>query len=258
MKHTWKVALAVAVLAGSASVAKADLTLDGQTGLFINPTAQVAREGQGEVQADYQRVSDDGTSFKTYGIGGAAGVADKLELSANYNRLSAYGENANDWRIGGKYQLLSQREKGFDLAVGGNYERASGTLTDDYFGDDLTHWNAYLAATKAFSQGGDRAAVKGTVGVRWDRFSADGESDSKTSVYAGADVPLTSTGELSLIGEVGSKIFDYAGTPYAIGLRYHPRESSFTVGAGYGKSNYLSQLDDKSGFFVQASYKFGK
>ncbi len=54
MKHTWKVALAVAVIAGSASVARADLTLDGQTGLFINPTAEVAQQGTGAIQGNYQ------------------------------------------------------------------------------------------------------------------------------------------------------------------------------------------------------------
>ena len=199
-----------------------------------------------------------GTTFKTYGVGGAAGVADKLELSANYSRLDVEGENGNVWRIGGKYQVLNQKKNGFDLALGGSYEKASGTLIDDIFSDDLTHWNAFAAATKAFNQGSSRAAVKGTLGVRWDRFSNSYGNESKASVYAGADVPLTSTGELSLVGEVGSKIIDYSGTPYAIGLRYHPKQTDFTLAAGFGKTGFLSQYVNKGGFFVQASYNFGK
>ena len=56
MKHTWKAALAVATVAmiGTAGAAKADLTLDGQTGLFANPTAEVLKKGASEVQVKLQ------------------------------------------------------------------------------------------------------------------------------------------------------------------------------------------------------------
>jgi hypothetical protein len=262
MKHTWKAALAVAAVAmiGTAGAAKAAVTLDGQTGLFINPTAEVVKQGNGELQGNYQHTSSFyGDSLKNYGIGGAYGVADKLELSANYAHYSAFSESANEWRVGAKYQLFNQREKGFDLAVGGNYANASGSLVDDGFNGSLKHENLYVAATKGFGYSESRAPIKATLGLRWDHFSADGDSTSKASVYAGAEVPLSSDGQFSLIGEVGSKIADYASTPYAIGLRYHPKNSQFSVGAGFGRPSYISQ-DPGAGttLFAQVGYNFGK
>lgn len=255
MKHTWKAALAVATVAviGTAGAARADLTLDGQTGLFINPTAKVATKSSPEIQADYQRLSVDGYHFNTYGIGGAIGLADKFELSANYNRSSIEGEHGDTWRIGGKYQILQQADKGFDLAVGGNYEKI------DFFGEsDLTHYNAYVAGTKAFSTSTTRAPIEGTLGLRWDRFSDSGFSTSRASVYAGANVPLSSDGKFSLVGEFGTKIIDGGDNPYSIGLRYHPKGSGFSVGAGFGRPSLLNDEVDKSSIFAQVGYQFGK
>lgn len=246
---TWKVAIAAAALVGTAvfgSAAKADLTLDGQTGLFINPTAEVADQGSAEVQADYQRTSSGGSHANTYGVGIAGGVAEGLELSANYNRHSGSGDHANEWRVGGKYQLLNQADKGFDLAAGLNYGRLSGV--------DLTHWTAYVAATKTLSQNVARAPITGTLGLRWDRYKAGGSS-SKASVYAGANVPLTAQGDFNLVGEIGSKTISGGTTPYAIGVRYTPVNSAFSVGAGIGRTN---QAFRKNSLFVQAGYQFGK
>jgi hypothetical protein len=253
MKNTWKVAVAAAALIGTASVAKADLTLDGQTGLFINPTAEVATKNSPEIQVNYQRLSGYGEHVNQYGIGGAIGLADKLELNGNYERLSASGEHINDWRIGGKYQVLNQKEKGFGLAVGGGY----GQIQE--YGEHVNHYNLFVAGTKAFNTSSNRAPVEGTLGLRWDRLSAYGESESKFSVYAGAQVPLTRTGEVSLIGEVGSKMFDGLSTPYAIGVRYQPKQSGFNIGAGFGRPSFISQEPGlNSTFFVQAGYQFGK
>lgn len=257
MKHTWKVALAVAVIAGSAGVARADLTLDGQTGLFINPTAEVAKQDSGEIQADYQHIGSDYGSVNVYGVGGAYGIADKLEISGNYNYLKVSGGgsgHANDWRAGGKYQLLSQHDKGFDLAVGGNYERIS-----QGGGSSLNHYNGYVAATKGFGYSESRAPIQATLGVRWDHYSASGMSTSRASVYAGAAVPLSSDGQFSLIGEVGSKTIDGAKTPYAVGLRYHPKSSQFSIGAGFGRPNIFSQESGaNTTWFAQIGYNFGK
>jgi len=252
MKHTWKVAVAVAVLAGSAGVAKADLTLDGQTGLFINPTAEVAAKGSPEIQANYQRLSTLNTHFNTYGIGGAIGVADKLELSGNYNRTSVEGYHDNSWRVGAKYQLLQRAEKGFDLAVGGNFGN------EGLVEAEIDHYNVYVAGTKAFNSSSTRAPIEGTLGLRWDRFSAYGNNESKFSVYAGANVPLNRTGEFSLVGEVGSKIIDGGETPYSIGLRYHPSNSGFTVGAGLGRPTLLNSAFGGTSWFAQVGYQFGK
>lgn len=258
MKHTWKAALAVATVAmiGTAGAAKADLTLDGQTGLFANPTAEVLKKGTSEVQVSYDRLSANGGHVSDVNAGFAFSPLDKLELSANTDRLSVGGEHISSSRLGLKYQFINQADKGYDVAAGLNY--GSVFIYDQ--------WTLYAAATKAFNLSHNRAPVKGTLGVRWDRFSAYSQSESKASVYGGVEVPLTSDGKFSLIGELGSKVFDYGQSTYAIGLRYHPQSSGFSLGAGYGRianSGINALLVSGSGenfhnFFVQASYNFGK
>jgi hypothetical protein len=267
MKHTWKAALAVTAVAmiGTAGTARADLTLDGQTGLFINPTAEVAKKGDAEVAVNYQRANVDifDGRISTYGIGGAVGVADKLELSANFNKLKLNSDlgdtDSNDWRIGGKYQLFNQSEKGFDLAVGANYERIDGEGGND------NHYTAYLAGTKNFASSSTRAPIQGTLGVRWDRVTVPYSDDSsKVSVYAGANVPLTRTGDFSLVAEVGTKTLETiagqdASTPYAIGLRYRPKASGFSAGIGFGRPSIVTQQElVGTSWFAQIGYAFGK
>jgi hypothetical protein len=253
MKHTWKAALAVAAVAmiGTAGAARADLTLDGQTGLFSNPTAEIVQKGAPEISGNYIHYSDSGYHENSYGIHGAIQAADKLELSAGYQHYSDNEDySENDWHIGGKYQLLSQQEKGFDLAVGADYLRYNG----DY-DNDGNYYTAYLAATKAFTNG-NRAAVKGTLGLRWDKDDPnDFPSSSKASVYAGVEVPVTRTGQVRLIGELGSKRYDDSDAVWDIGVRYHPQGSGLSLGAGFGNP---WGWEDGTTWFAQVGYTFGK
>jgi len=235
MKHTWKVALAVAVMAGSAGAAKADITLSGPTGLFMNPTAQIAAKDAPEVAVDYQRYSNGGYHANDFGIAGAIQLADKLELNGGYHRLG--NDDGNIWNIGAKYQIINQAEKGLGVAVGADYSKFS-----DGGGHDV---DVYAAATKAFNVSTDRAPIQGTLGLRYNDNDFGG---SKVDVFAGVAVPLNRTGEFSLIGELGSKRSDYGDTSYALGVRYHPAGSSFNVGAGIARDIV----------FVQAGYQFGK
>ena len=266
MKNTWKGAIAAAALIGTASAARADLTLDGQTGLFINPTAEVTAKGTGEVAVNYQHANADMLDghTNTYGIGGAIGVADKLELTANFNKFkfkSDFGDNSSNlWNIGGKYQILSQSDKGFDLAVGVNYE-----WIDNKDNDHNNRYTAYLAGTKNFATNTNRAPIQGTLGLRWDRVTVpDANSSTKISLYAGANVPLTHTGNFSLVGEVGTKMLENikgvgAKTPYAIGLRYHPKTSGFSAGIGFGRPGIVTQQElIETSWFAQVGYNFGK
>jgi hypothetical protein len=255
MKNTWKVAVAAAALVGTASVARADLTLDGQTGLFTNPTAEIVKKGAPEVQVNYDRLSAEGEHLSDIGVGFAFSPVDKLELSANTNRISVEGEHIATSRLGLKYQFVNQADKGLDVAAGLNYGNFEG----------LDQWTLYAAATKGFKISHNLAPVKGTLGVRWDRFSEYTLSESKGSIYGGVEVPLTRDGRFSLTGELGSKVFDYSQSTYAIGLRYHPKSSGFSVGAGYGRiaNTGIGLLASAEGvgyhnFFIQAGYTFGK
>lgn len=254
MKHTWKVAVAAAVLAGSAGVARADLNINGETGLILNPTAEIVQKAHPQIQANYY---DQGSEYndKQYGLYGAIQAADKLEISAGIGKYKSDDSNwdRSGFALGAKYQLLNQRDKGFDLAVGAGY-------------DGVTQRNehVYAAATKAFGSGADRVSAIGTLGVRWDHFK-DGEdyTSSKASVFAGVQVPVTHTGELSVIGEIQSKNLsssydDRAKFPYALGLRYHPRGQAFSVTAGVQREGINTPYESGAKLFVQAGYTFGK
>ena len=114
MKNTWKVAVAAAALMGSASVAKADITLSGPTGLFLNPTAQIAPKDAPEVAVDYQRYSEDGFHSNAIGIAGAIQLADKLEVNGGFHHFGG-DSDFGQWNIGAKYRIMSQSEKGIGV-----------------------------------------------------------------------------------------------------------------------------------------------
>lgn len=254
MKNTWKVAVAAVALIGTASVARADLNISGETGLILNPTAEIVQKGHPQIQANYYDLGSEWNE-KTYGLYGAIQVADKLEVNGG---IGKYDSDYDPWdrsgvAIGAKYQLLNQSEKGFDLAVGAGY---NGALQKN------TH--VYAAATKAFGSSANRAPIVGTLGVRWDRFDdGDDDTSSKASVYAGVQVPVIRSGELSVIGEIQSKnlsssYVDNAKFPYAIGLRYHPQNQAFSITAGVQRQGIASPWESGSKLFVQAGYTFGK
>jgi len=252
MKHTWKAALAVATIAmiGTAGAAKADLNISGETGLILNPTAEIVKKGHPQVQANYYGFQGD-YSEKSYGLYGAIQAADKLEINGGVDTFKSDDPawDYSGFAIGAKYQLLNQRDKGFDLAVGAGYDK--GLQRNEH---------VYIAATKAFENSGHRAPIKGTVGLRWDSFRLgnDSDRDSKSSVYAGVQLPITRTGEFSLVGEIQSKNVDDGSMPYAIGVRYHPRGQAFSVSAGIQRQGIDSGYGQDSRLFVQAGYTFGR
>ncbi len=254
MKNALKALFATVAVLGATQAAKADLNISGATGLVLNPTAQIVAKGQPEIQANY---SDFGSyaDDKVYGVYGAIQAADKLEISGGVGK---YRSDEGYWNktgiaIGAKYQIFNQAEKGFDLAVGGGYDRVL-----------IRNTNAYVAATKAFGNA-DRARISGTVGVRWDRFhDADSLKTSKVSAFAGVQVPVTRNGEISLIGEVQSKNvesdygFGPAKFPYALGVRYAPSSQPFSLTVGVQRQGVTSYWEPKAKLFVQANYAFGK
>lgn len=236
MKNAWKVAVAAAALMGSASVAKADITLSGPTGLFLNPTAQIAPRDAPEIAVDYQRYSNNGYHANDIGIAGAIQLADKLELNGGYHHLGG-DSDSDQWNIGAKYRILSPNEKGIGVAIGADYS--------SFTNGGGHNFDVYAAGTKAFNVNSGRAPIQGTLGVRYN--DNDG-GNSKVDVFAGVAVPLTRTGEFSLIGELGTSRVDHGDSEYALGVRYHPQGSAFNVGAGIARHT----------LFLQAGYQFGR
>jgi hypothetical protein len=259
MEHTWKAVLAVATVAilGIAGAARADLNINGETGLILNPTAEIVQKGHPQIQANYYHM-DGGYNDKFYGLYGAIQASDNLEVSAGIDKFKSDYEpwDRSGFDVGVKYQLLKQSEKGFDLAIGAGYDRGLNNNT-----------RVYAAATKAFGNANNRAPIKGTVGVRWDRVVNFDEGfnyhSSQVSAFAGVEVPVIRNGELSLIGEIQSKninddFYYNAKFPYAIGLRYSPHDQAFSVTSGLQRQGIETPFSNGSEFFVQVGYTFGK
>ncbi len=254
MKNTWKALFATVALLGATQAARADLNINGETGLILNPTAQIAQKGQVRLQANYY----DGGSIwgdKNYGVFGAISPADKLEVSGG---ITKYRSDDPDWNrssfaLGAKYQLLSQADKGLDVAIGAGY---NGALARNI--------HAYVAATRSFGVPG-RTIVTGTIGARWDRFDDKvGSKSSKGSLFAGLEVPVTLGGDVSLIGEVQSKnigsgfSLEDSKIPYSLGVRYKPSGQSLSVTAGLQRHGINSPWENSSKLFAQVGYTFGR
>jgi len=250
MKYTWKIGMAAVFVMSAAPAVKADLSLGGQTGLFINPTAGIVEKKHPEVAGQYVRYSDRGYHINGFSVHGALQAVDSLEVSASYIHYGdKYSYSENNWRIGAKYQILNQQEKGIDLAVGADFLQYNANI-------DGNAYALYLAATRDFTLKEDRAPIKGTLGLRWDKDDPDGyDSSSKASVFGGVEIPLTRTGQVSLIGELASKSSDHRKSVWDVGVRYHPRGTGFSLGAGYGS---IWGLQRGSTWFAQVGYQFGK
>ncbi len=259
--NTVKAALLSAVVLCSAGVAKADLNINGATGLFLNPTAEVVQKGQPRIQANYY---DFGTDYDDtlYGVYGAIAAGEKWEVSGGINRFDVGESQWSDWdrngfALGTKYRLLNNQEKGLQVAIGAGYDRAL-----------LNNLHAYVAATKSFNRSSTRSGIVGTLGLRVDRFTdlrqdEPNEKFSKISAFAGVEVPLTRTGDLRLIGEIGSKNTDgtfgpHPKFPYAVGLRYSPQDKAYSLSAGMMRQGINTPHETQPRIFVQAGYTFGK
>jgi len=232
MNKLMKAALAATLVAGTGQAAHADLTFQGAVGLPLNPTAQIPLEGGARVQGSY--IDGDGGSF--IGLHGATRVSDRFEVNGGVYRLSG-GGSTTGFNVGAKALLTKESDPvGVRIAVGGGYDRITG-FNNPY---------AYLVGTKAFGVG-DRP-ITGHLGLRYDRYSGGGFSDNQVSVYAGAEVPVTKTGDFQLVGELQSKNTSFGGTLYSASVRYRPEGTAFggslgVVGqSGGGGANVFAQI----------------
>lgn len=244
-KQMLKAALAATVVLGTAGAAKADLTLNGNTGHFLNPNAYLVEQDRPQVQVNYFQIFDEpGYSVNTYNLAGVMRAGDRAEVGAGISKLdSDYPyDNDTDFILNAKYQLRAPENSNFALAAGVGY---NGALADNKY--------AYLVASKPFGNIIDRGAISASLGVRWDSFSMWGDDSSKISLFGGVEVPVGD--KLSVIGELQSKNLDIDGaqSPYSVGLRYRASET-VTIGAGLARTGIM---EEGSKFFAQIGYNFG-
>jgi len=241
MNKTLKAALAALLVAGSASGARADLNINGAVGLPLNPTAQIPDPGGVHIQGNYYDKAGGGTS-EVYGVVGAMRIGEQIEVNGGALRLNnAGGLSKTGLAIGGKYLFTRATDPAaVRIAAGAGYSRAL-----------IRNTHVYVVGTKSLAGLFNlQQNLTGHLGLRYDRFKAFGSS-SKVSVYAGAEVPLSATGELSAVAEVQSKNIDGGDPPYSAGLRYRVPGKRYFVSAG------VARPFDKAGFFVQLGTSFG-
>ena len=242
MKTISSVALATVALATLTGAAHADLNISGAVGLPVNPTAQIPGVGGARLQANYY---DLGGNASYYGLFGATRVGNNIEVNGGINKLSSDFSQLDrtGFAIGAKYLFTRESDPaGVRLAAGVGYDRAL-----------LKNTNAYLVGTKylgAVSEG--RVPITGHLGVRYDNFDALGGSSDKFSVFAGVEVPVTRTGELQFVGELGSKKADGGNTVYSAGVRYRPQGRPFGASVGIAQTG----LGDGGKFYAQLGYTF--
>ncbi len=231
------VALATVALAATAGAAHADLNINGAVGLPLNPTAQIPAQGGARIQANYYDLAK-GSSY--YGLFGAARVGEKIEINGGVDKLENY---KTGFAIGAKYLITRESDPaGVRLAVGAGYNSAL-----------LKNTNAYVVASKYLGQVIDgRTPITGHLGVRYDKFDAFGGNSDKFSVFAGAEVPITQTGDISAVGEIGTKIAQGGDTPYSIGVRYRPQGRPFGASVGIAQQG----IGNGGRVYAQVGYTF--
>ncbi len=248
LQRTLQGAVVLAAVVASASVAKADLTISGAVGLPLNPTAQIPAKDAVQVQANYFDLGQSGFKAKQYGLYAAAQVADGFEINGGIEKLDtdASDVNRSGIALGAKYLFTHNSDpSNVQFAAGVGYSRAS-----------INNTYVYGVASKAFNSSGDRAPIIGHLGVRYDRFKIFDATSNKTSVYGGVEVPFTSKGDFSFVGELQSKVVKgSAQAPYSAGLRYHGVDNGFSATIGIQRRPVI--FDSKSRLFVQLGYAFG-
>lgn len=242
MKMVHSVALATALVATMAGAARADLNISGAVGLPLNPTAQIPGTEGARIQANYYDLGD---SNSYYGLFGATRVGERLEVSAGINKLSSDFEDVDrtGFSVGAKYLITRESDPtGVRLAVGAGYDRAL-----------LKNTTAYVVGTKYLGTvDAGRTPITAHLGLRYDNFDGGFDSSDKVSVFAGVEVPVTSTGDLQVVGELGSEIADGGDTPYSLSVRYRPQGRPFGASVGFAQQG----LGGGGNFFAQLGYTF--
>jgi hypothetical protein len=188
------------------------LTMEGPTGMFINPTSGTMPAGAFTAQYCFFLPNWSATDpLMAHGALISYGVTDWLEVGGLLSYLDF--DNGDDLFSGGpmvRARLLKQDDVMPEVSIGAYA----------FFGDE-ERITPFVALFKSFEidRDGFLRSVGFHLGVR-NRFITDGDDPSDTPVgYFGAELELPF--RLYLVGEVSTKDKDYSdSTPYAFGVQW--------------------------------------
>jgi len=188
------------------------ISLEGPTGLFINPTSGILPANGSTLQygAFFLDNEADGVS---HGLIAAHGMGGNVEVGAQASYVAFEDGNKDELFAAGPFvrcRLMVDSDHSLELSVGG-YSR---------FGDEaIQRYGAFLAASKRLDLGNDVVRTLGLhAGVR-NTWLEQGPVDNSLAVYGGLEVELPL--RLYVVGELGSEDEDlHVEQPYAYGFQW--------------------------------------
>ncbi len=186
------------------------ITLEGPTGLFINPTSGTMPGGAATLQYCFLLPTNDFSEVMGHGALLAFGITDFLEVGAIANYVD-FDAGDDPSAVGPMVRLRLMQDSAYLPEVSVGYYGK--------FGDDaLDQQAAFLAAFKRIPIGDESGPVK-SVGIHggirevWDTP----ENDETFRAYGGLEVQLPL--RFYLVGEVSTDD-NAAETPYAYGVQW--------------------------------------
>jgi len=191
------------------------LTLQGPSGMFINPTSATLPKGAFTLQY-CNFYPNNRTEIVAHGWMAAYGITDWLEIGANANVLNVPVDR--ELGVGGpliRVRLLRDQEWWPQISVGAYGKYGTNALQQS---------TVFLAAYKRLplDEDGFFKSLGFHAGIRQTWFHDDFAEDDSLNIYGGAELQLPY--RLYLVGEVGTKGNTPAGrdprTPYAFGAQW--------------------------------------
>lgn len=202
------------------------ITVEGPTGLFLNPTSGITAKGQLSPQACVFFFDVNGDHATGYGLLLTYGVTDWLDIGV-YGLLvdginpAVTGESTlESGQINARVRLLRDEGGLPEVSVGGFVQEGD---------EPLRRQTLYIAASKGFDfgTGGLFSGGRLHAGFRHFRQDPDVNEEDGSIFYIGAELNLSSN--LFLVGEVSTKDDVFAHTPYAFGIQYRGSSSGLTM-----------------------------
>jgi hypothetical protein len=208
-----KIVIIASVLAGFLlmfGVASAEPTVEGPSGLIVNPTADVATPESAWIGVNYISWDDDALDSTIWSYTLTGGISENFELGA----MGTFAQKADDgFGINAKYLVLKETPEMPGIACGINYTDIGSPIT-----------KVYAVGSKYFTA--DDSPAKKTMSVHAGVGYLDGKDmDSEWTIWGGADFNLND--KVIAIAEYLDANEGFDGLTY--GLRY------------YGSDNWTAQ-----------------
>lgn len=219
------------------------LTIQGPSGLFINPTSGTMPAGAFTAQYCFFLPNNESSPVMGHGALASYGVTDWLEVGGVFSAIDI--DNSSDIFSGGplvRARLMKQDDVMPEISVGGYA----------FFGD-AERYSAFLALFKSveISKDGPVRSIGFHAGLR-ETWIEDPDDQSDAPVgYFGLEIELPL--RLYLVGEVSTDDKDNGGnTPYAFGIQW--RAGGINISTAFADPGFVDEPSFFFGIGTQLSF----